>query len=339
MAEPFCTKPWMDLELGDTRHATCCPAWLDKSAFLRDCRECDPWKIWHAEPFQRLRRTVAAGDTSLCRKCPWLLSGTTPRDQLPGTGPAPTYGPRVLADLVDRTCNLHCRSCRQHPVARPDDWRERAGKLIGALERFAPGLEMFSTNQVGDPFASPVSRAALRCVTLRDCPAELRICTNGLLMPHVWPTIPEQTRARLLAVHLSIDAASGETYELLRRGAHWDVLVDAIGWLAMLRESGRPKILLYQFVIQTENWREMPAFVDLARHGRATRVIFTHLRRFGQSKEDWSARTLANPDHPDAADIDKMLAFDPILQDPIVERRHLHPDNRAEVWRAGSSRE
>ncbi len=337
MPTPFCVKPWTDLELGHTRHATCCPAWLDDSALVRDCTEQDPWRIWHAEPLQRLRRAVAAGDASLCRKCPWLLSGTTPQDELPSLDAAPDHGPRVLADLVDRGCNLHCWSCRVQPAPRPADWLERAGKLTRAIAEFSPGLTLYSTNQVGDPFASPVSRYALRSPWLAHSRAELRICTNGLLMPTVWPTVPQATRDRLLAVHLSVDAATAETYERLRRGGSWDALLAAADWLAMLRQTGRPKILLYQFVCQGANWREMAAFVDLARHARATRVVFTHLRRFHLDKGEWAERALSNPDHPDRAAFEDLLTT-PALTDPLVDRRHLHPDVAGEVWRAGSSR-
>ena len=109
--------------------------------------------------------------------------------------------------------------------------------------------------------------------------------------------------------------------------------------VAMLRETGRPDVLLYQFILQSDNWREAPAFVDLARHGRASQVVFTHLRRFWMPKEMWGSRTMANPDHPDRAEFDAMIQHHPALRDPIVERRHLHPDVMREVWETGSTRD
>lgn len=333
----YCSKPWTDLELGPDWAATCCRAWLSPEAYLHHSDQNDLWRIWNAEPLQRLRDAVAGDNERYCRKCPWLLSRTRPTDELGSADAVMSRGPKSLADCVDRTCNLHCWSCRRQAEDTPADHVQRARKLSCALAEFGPTLELFSTNQVGDPFASRVSRAALRSPSLGISPAKLRICTNGLLMPATWPDLPEQVRERLYAVHISIDAANPETYELLRRGATWEGLLAALNFLAMLRHTGQPEILLYQFVVQSRNFREMPAFMDLARHGRATGVVFTHLRRWALSRAEFVQRSLANPDHPDAAAFEGVLKH-PNLLDPLVQWRHLHPAVAQSIWQEGSSR-
>jgi len=334
---PYCSKPWTDLELDARGARTCCSAWLDRAAYVHDSDEADPWKLWNAEPIQRLRRAVAAGDRSLCRGCAWLRSGTQPQLDVADPRPVVEHGPKVLADCVDRTCNLHCSSCRKQPIGPPKNWRDLATRLEMAIGAFGATLETYSTSQIGDPFASPVSHRALRSHWLTWSPCKLMICTNALLMPIVWPRLPPQVRDRLQRVHVSIDAADGDTYELLRRGGNWDQLTQALNWLAMLRETGQPEVLQYQFILQADNWRQAPMFIELAKHARASCVVFTHLRRNWMPKDVWAAKTMASPDHPDRAEFDAMIDG-PALRDPIVDRRHLHPDVMRQVWEAGNAR-
>ena len=334
----FCSKPWTDVELGPDWASTCCRAWLSPEAYLHDSDEQDPWRIWNSEPLVRLRTAVRNDDRQYCSRCPWLLSNTTPQDDRWRTVDSVLpIGPKNLADCVDRTCNLHCWSCRRGPVTTAPHEREALTlRLVNAVTEFGPWLELYSTTQVGDPFASPVSRQLLRSVWLAESHAKIRICTNGLLMPVCWPMVPEKTRQRLHAVHLSVDAASAETYEELRRGGNWDALIAAMNYLAMLRQTGRPEVLLYQFVVQDRNFREMPTFVALAKAARASKVVFTHLRRFHLTREEFAAHSLANPDHPDRPAFEDMVDIDADLNDPIVDRRHLEPAVAESIWAAGS---
>jgi MoaA/NifB/PqqE/SkfB family radical SAM enzyme len=222
-------------------------------------------------------------------------------------------GPEVLSLADDNVCNLQCPSCRPHraqALFSPANYT-RLRKTVAAVSR---DLKLLSLAHLGDPFASPTYRLFLHEFDISSYPdMQLYLATNGLLMPEVWPTLP-QWHARLLAVAMSIDAATKATYEKLRLGGKWESLLAALAYI-----PGKTKLFRINFVVQADNFREMPDFVDLGLRIGATEILFTTIENWTAADDLFRQKNVMSPSHPDHNELVKVLA-DQRLHHPLVNR-------------------
>ena len=82
--------------------------------------------------------------------------------------------------------------------------------------------------------------------------------TNGILIKKLLPTTG--IFPRITNYWISIDAGSPEVYEQVRVGGDWDTLM---GSLDFLKEQGLSRLVTLQFVVQKNNFRDIPNFVQL----------------------------------------------------------------------------
>ncbi len=62
---------------------------------------------------------------------------------------------------------------------------------------------------------------------------------------------------------ISIDGATPNTLEKLRRGLSWDELIKALEFAKELRINSKISVIHVMFVAQKENYREIPQMLDL----------------------------------------------------------------------------
>jgi MoaA/NifB/PqqE/SkfB family radical SAM enzyme len=332
-----------------------CAAWLPYVA--GNVVDADsPDAVWNSEQAQEIRRSVLDGDYSYCSRtmCPAIVSGALPRsDEI--TAPRLRRvidrretvledGPRLIALGHDSSCNLACPSCRVGIVMadkaqndRLDRARDRV--ILPLLRGRQVGLHLTSW---GDPFASRHYRSILQAI--RD-PAfdgvRLYLLTNGLgLTPQVWTAMPHLAR-KIVELRVSVDAATQATYESVRRPGRWDVIRENLGVIGEMSRAGafrrnrftggvqsvssdlyldakNPVSFVLAFVVQSANFREMPAFVRLAEEVDADVVVFQKYYSFGhEGAGAFSAKDVASPSHPEHQQLQAILQ-DPMMRSPRV---------------------
>jgi MoaA/NifB/PqqE/SkfB family radical SAM enzyme len=209
--------------------------------------------------------------------------------------------PNMVQLNYDTTCNLACPSCRtEMMVAR----NEEQDLYTQAKERFILPLLRSVSGEVyvsrgGEPFASKHYRSILRELNRTEYPhLELSLVTNGLLLtPERWLEFPNMAEM-LRTVSVSIDAAQAETYENVRRPGKWLTLVKNLEFIADLRRSGKIPHLSISFVIQKDNYLEMPEFLDLAERLGVDEVFFQRVVNFGTYGEaQFAAVDVGSRDH------------------------------------------
>jgi len=194
----------------------------------------------------------------------------------------------------------------------------------------------------GDPFASRHYRSILQA--LRDAKfdgVKLYLLTNGLgLTPQMWTAMPHLAE-KIVELRVSVDAATRETYEDVRRPGQWDVIranLDVMGEMSRTGAFRRnrfaggmpsassdldldakdPASFVLGFVVQSANFREMPAFVQLAEDVGADVVVFQKYYSFGhEGAAAFSAKDVASPAHPEHQQLQAIL-MDPMMQNPRV---------------------
>ena len=310
----FCSRPFTDLLVNLDYATPCCPIWLAEW-----CRAplADPWSMWNGPEFQALRRQVLAGDESSCLNCPL-------RDVDPAGEPSVEHlaemsaGPRLLMLGDDNSCNLRCPSCRAVPQATPFD-QARYDRLLNLVTAFAPSIRLLSLAHTGDPFFSPLYRRFLRCFDPGAYPEmRLRLLTNGLLMPDHWDGM-EPWHDRLEIVDQSIDGATAATYERIRLGGTWPALMRALSYIASLKV---PQWVV-KFIVQQENFRELPALVELLEPYGVTAIYPMALDRWHQTAAEFAAKNVCDPGHPDHGEWLKALdaTHSPLLRDEVIRQQ------------------
>jgi MoaA/NifB/PqqE/SkfB family radical SAM enzyme len=115
-----------------------------------------------------------------------------------------------------------------------------------------------------------------RVFVARHCPDLLDV--YEVLNPRAYSALRLAHRIKILEI--SVDAASTETYQSIRRGGNFDRLLKHLGFVRQLREAGEVPNLQMDFVVQDENFREMEDFVALCRAHKADRIFFSKLRNW-----------------------------------------------------------
>ncbi len=305
----WCGKPFEHMEIvEDGRVFLCCPGWQPSS--IGNVFATPAIDIWRGPAAEAIRHSILADTFRWCEACPMLAAVTGHVHYVDKVPSVDTARIDVLNLAYDRTCNLACPSCRTEDVVYNSG--ARYAHLQRLTERVLPlfsYVDLLNITGSGDPFSSRTYRDLIRALDPAAYPQmRLRLHTNALLFtPAAWEALGE-ARRMVTAVWISIDAATEGTYRL-NRGGDWAKLQQNLAFVSRLifdssLHAAETKLF---YVVQANNWREMPAFVELARaHG--ARVQFHALRSWTTfSDAEHNARAVHLPEHPEHAEFVQLL--------------------------------
>jgi Fe-coproporphyrin III synthase len=165
----------------------------------------------------------------------------------------------VTLYLTER-CNSRCVTC--------DYWRHgRADMNLAAVERLLPSLEQLETQVVllsgGEPLLNPDWERIARA--LRDAGLKVWLLTSGLsLAKHA-----RRAAEVFDAITVSLDGTDPPTYQAIRGLDAFDKVCEGIR--AAARHGVAPGV---RVTVQRANFRQLPAFVSLAKELGARQVSF-----------------------------------------------------------------
>jgi len=151
-------------------------------------------------------------------------------------------------------------------------------------------------------------------------------CTNGQLLTE--NVVQACIDANISEIIFSIDGATAETYEEIRRGGKWDRLGKNLQLLAsMKREANKRKpAIRMNFTCMQTNIHELAAMVDFAADHFAESLHVRHLLAYGDTagsyREELAYRELFNAEADQARRIAAARRIDLFLPDPIPEANH-----------------
>jgi MoaA/NifB/PqqE/SkfB family radical SAM enzyme len=149
--------------------------------------------------------------------------------------------------------------------------------------------------------------------------------TNGMLFtPRQWASFPALHR-RVKILKISVDAATGPTHELLRRGARWPTMLENMAFAGELTARGEIAHFELVVTVQKENYREMGDAVDLAKQVGATGIYFARITNWGTFTEaEYREKAVFLATHEEH---DAFLRHmqDPRLREPMVVLGDLQP--------------
>lgn len=329
LSDKFCATPFEQIDVLERSSHLCCASWLQTSA---GDMSTGSWEaVWNSDAAQSIRESIHDKSFRHCSKtaCPKIMGGTLPttteaRAVSPQWGEiidneltSLAVGPTHVNLAYDRTCNLSCPSCRTERYAADraeramfDDMQERA--ILPMLR----GAETVFITGSGDPFASKNFRNLMERLTPDAYPdLHFRMMTNGMLLtPREWENFPA-LHGRVEQMRISIDAATGPTHELLRRGARWPVFLENVKFAVQLAQDGLVKEVALIFIVQQENYREMGDAVDLAEALGVDVIGFARLTNWGTFDDAaYADKAVFLPSHPEYND------FLAVMRDPRLLR-------------------
>lgn len=296
-------------------------------------------EVWNSQKAQEIRRTILDGSFKYCpRSCPYLLTVSyevqqreTVKDKelktiIESELTILPYGPREIICCHDRSCNLSCPSCRTKVLVESDR-REEILAVQSKLENeVLKDAEVLTISGDGDAFGSPFYRRWLQTMRREKMPhlKQITLATNAQLWTReIWSTIPKDIQELVKSAIISIDAATAKTYSINRRGGDFESLLENLEFISELRTRGPLKHFKMSMVVQSNNFREMPAFIHLGKRYNADVVMFSKIMNWGTfSEEEYKDRAIHLPEHPCHSEFVDMLNNE-IFCDSIVHLGNL----------------
>lgn len=229
--------------------------------------------------------------------------------------------PSALLVAIDKSCNLNCITCREHIYLAKGKEKERSLQLAEIIiQSILPEVQFLILAGNGEVFLSE----AYRQIYLSEACAKvghIRLLTNGLLLTEKnWNEFYENNHNNEIILTASIDAASKETYERIRRNGKFEVIRDNMELASRLKKEGKISYIRMNFVVQKENYQEMPDFVEWAVDLGADEAFFTKILNWGTYTDDeFRDISMMEKDTITAKKELKEILQNPIMKHEIVE--------------------
>jgi hypothetical protein len=312
-----CHFPFERIDIQENGNcAVCCSQWMPRFStgnVLTD--SVSALDIFKNNRSVAARQSMLDGSFKFCDlvKCPFFANDNLPKKEeahtrgentkraLQGESLVHDYPSYVLL-AFDQSCNLSCPSCRSHVITEKLEMQTKKEELIGSS--IAPLLKqakVLQINPAGELFVSRPLRRLLSKLNKADYPdLRLSIISNGMLLnQREWDKFPG-IHDMVEAIRVSTDGATKSTFEKLRRGGRWEIFCDNLKFMAGLKDRNTISFFALSFTYQIDNFREMPAFVDMCEElTPSVSVIFEKLENWGTfDPEDYKRMAVHKSDHP-----------------------------------------
>lgn len=200
--------------------------------------------------------------------------------------PLRPFPPMVMIDTTTR-CNLACAHCPNSVLSgEPDFWgdldRDLYFKIIDEVAAEAPDT-LVRPFDGGEPLLRKDLAELIRYAKKKGVHT-VSITTNGTILN-------QRVRAQLIEsgldhVEVSIDAATAETYEKIRRSPLFAKVVEnTIGYIDEVKRHDPDRRVSVSFVLQTDNRHELEMFRSFW-EGRADQVYVREYHQHNSLMDD-----------------------------------------------------
>jgi MoaA/NifB/PqqE/SkfB family radical SAM enzyme len=215
--------------------------------------------------------------------------------------------PTTIGFNIDRVCNLSCPSCRTSVIKNTEEQIAKQQQIIDTVvanlipKQSDCDLE-FITSGAGEVFASNMVMSVLQQLSLDKLPRlRINLHTNGLLAPSKWHQI-QHIESAVCSVTVSIDAATADTYQQVRRGGHWPDLIAAMKFLQNKKQKLGFK-LRARMIVQQRNYAEAEEFYHLCQEFGVDRIEYSRLNNWNTwNRQEFLQHDVFNPAHPERSE-------------------------------------
>ena len=279
----FCYRPFQTMQIDEDGDVMLCGCQLHMPYVIGNIYQNSLQEIWVNHEATQVRQSVVDGDFTYCN---WPCAHLPNLAEAPATFPKISNFPKVININLDRSCNLKCPSCREDIIIEKNsDKIVKQNKIFEEIVEYglAHPTEEITIVPInsGDPFASHSGLQFLK--SLKDYPynnIKLYITTNGTLINRN-KELMLSLKKFLAGFKISIDAATPETYALVRVG-NWNELLKGLNIVQELKVSTS-----FEFVVQKNNCHEIESFADFSHSYGAGQVSYLKLLDWGHWNTQW----------------------------------------------------
>jgi MoaA/NifB/PqqE/SkfB family radical SAM enzyme len=104
---------------------------------------------------------------------------------------------------------------------------------------------------------------------------------------------------------VSFDAATADTYHKIRVNGQWEMLLENVRWARNLIDAqGTNTLLSSDFVVQLDNYKEIPEYVRLCHSLGIDKINFQKMWNWGTWPKDiFKEKNVYDLDHPNYTDL------------------------------------
>lgn len=330
-AGKYCLSPFISMQINTTGDVFLCgcSGWLPTpvgNIFIDSIET-----ILSSKLATQIRQSIIDGSYIYCneRTCGVIQNNqlnqidSIPCNVLPLLEDSTKYNvPHEISLAGDITCNLSCPSCRTQ-VSKPSaEFKEKQialGNILQSNLFSTPTAQniMLTLSTSGELFASTLLLQFLARIDINLFPnLTLNIQTNGLLCPTKWHQLGEFS-TRIKRITVTIDAASKDIYEKLRRGGKWEDMLAAMEFLQLKKEE-LGFSLHSRMVAQYDNYKEILDFFNLSKSYNADVVEYMRISNWGSfTSHEFTQVDVFDPLHTEYSnaieELAKIKEFDDIF--------------------------
>lgn len=287
--QPFCSRPFTHAVINSNcEFHFCCGDWsLGVQNILK---QTDLQNIWNSIEAKIYRLSMINRTYSFCRwgRCVYLQANPKKNNELIRFHMEPKEIPDSLEIGIDKTCNLFCESCRECVIVEIGKRKENIERAKSIIEN-SEWLEKCKTILLGgqgEVFFSPVYRELMYQANKKRKTLDLR--TNGILLSEGEFDKLREIYCELRII-VSIDAATKQTYDKLRRSNDpyaWEKLNHNLKMLSERRSCGVLNFFQINMCVQKKNYAEIPEFISMGETLGVDKIYLTPIRNWGTYSEE-----------------------------------------------------
>ncbi len=311
----FCPQPFNRIEIYENGDVfNCCPPFLNNYSIGNIFNNSFD-DIWNGEKVRILRHNILKNDYSLCsdlcnRKCNNDFNENEYKEIV-------NNYPEEISVSSDNTCNVRCKICRDNNFHTEYNKEKLEEEIENIWLPIFKDVRLLRFGCSGEPFCSYKESLIIKRAAEKYPNIKFHFHTNGILGNE--KRLKElNVYDRIDTITLSLHSASRWTYNKIVRGGNYSKVMKNIKLYSKMKENNLINHFRMIFVVYSENYKEMPKFVKLAKENNAT-AEFWALRLVENTKvgTNFEKYSLININHKQHNDLVKLLKK-PIFQEDNV---------------------
>lgn len=211
---------------------------------------------------------------------------------------------------IDESCNLECPTCRNKKIIHKNNKKtEKIKHILQNINEFLVSEHneiLIRLNGNGELFAShEILPWLLNFNFNKFNKIKFFFHSNGTLL-HKHENFLYSISKNLFGFEISIDAATKETYSVVRKNGSWENLLKGLDIIKNLQEDNKDLSFNLSFVVSDKNYHEMENFINFSQKFNAN-VIFYKINQWNMKNDNFNYLNIFSPSHPNHNDFKKVL--------------------------------
>ncbi|NRA65610.1 MAG: radical SAM protein [Pseudobacteriovorax sp.] len=258
--QPLCKAPFVQLLLAPNGNIhPCCYHFGYKLGTFRDSFD----SIWNGKRIEKLRKELIDHSPKICKSRIHNLQCHKNFEHFPvPTGLKPVFRDNIqkIDIRLNGHCNLSCIMCDvwQQPNNLYNDsffWNEGPEKIFPFIKE----VEILG----GEPLIQRDTYKFINAMIVINPDCQFSFVTNGSF-PISKTLKSTLSKIKLRRIQISIDAVTNDTYDQIRKGGVFSLVIDTLEYFESLRETELPDLkLVASMCVVKQNFHEIEDFLKM----------------------------------------------------------------------------